>query len=126
MLNRSLPVTLIAAAALALAPALPGVPRGSAQEIVHGVGINANQPEYRVGETIALCFTAPVGTYAAVVAILPGGSSSQLFAGEAGGGGCVDQMAGPATGLECVYLTAFSEATLRQMGAAHICFDIVS
>ena len=123
MLKRCLP--LLAVAGFLLTLGLPGLPRGSAQEIIHGVSINANQPKYSVGETIALCYTTPAGAYAAVVAILPGGSTSQLFAGQAGGGGCVDQMAGPATGLECAYLNAFSEATLRQMGAAHIRFDIV-
>jgi hypothetical protein len=123
MLKRCL--LLAAAAGLALALTVPNLLPGSAQEIVHGVGINANMPEYSVGETIALCYVTPVGAYAAVVAILPGGMSSQLFAGEAGGGGCVNQVAGPATGLECVYVSAFSEATLRQMGSAHICFDIV-
>jgi hypothetical protein len=123
MLKRCLFLTV--AAGLAFALTLPGLMRGTAQEIVHGVGINADQREYRVGESIALCYTTPAEAYAAVVAVLPGGMSSQLFGGQAGGGGCVNQVAGPATGLECVYVTAFSEVTLRQMGAAHICFDII-
>lgn len=90
------------------------------------VSIRVDRPQYRVGETVQVCYTTPQPGAVVITDILANGVEQQLFAGPSpAGGGCVPATAGPVPGTECVRIDAYLSLGASFLGSSQTCFAVV-